>query len=182
VPVVCDFLEGEDTLLVVSEHLESSATVLKTKHDTAKNSIGNVRRQIVFGTTSVLASKGCVSVHAGDDTCVMGAASVSSLSGSAGGGAAAASYAATGRLLYPPKALPTDGSTMLLSVVETDAVGRRFTWSSPPGLSPSPGKMPEGFAVVTAGTVLDPTAVDSRALYFVSTGTHPWTVDAALAQ
>lgn len=185
-PVLCDFLDGEDTLIVVSENLDSSATVLKTKHDTVKNSINNVRGMIVFGSTSALASKGCVSVHAGDDSCVMGAATVpaavSALSGTASGGASSAAYAATGRLLYPPKALPNDGSSMIFGVVETDAVSKRYAWTNPPGLSPSPDQAPEGFAIVASGAVLDPASATHRALFFVSTRSEPWTVEAALAQ
>lgn len=183
-PMLCDFQDDEDTLLVVSESLASSATVMKSRHETPKNAVGNVRREIAFGTTSTFESRGCVAAFEGDDACAMGAAfvsSVGSLAGS-GGGAAAASYAATGRLLYPPKAAPASGAGMLVGVEELGVVARRFVWSSPPGLTPEPGLRRGGFAIVAAGTVLDATAVDQRALFFVDTGEVPWAVQRALSR
>lgn len=185
-PFLCDSLLDEDTLLVVSENLGSSATVLKTKHDTVKNSINNVRAAVVFGTTSTAATNACVAVHAADDTCVMGAAQVPAAAVSAVGGlvaiggAAAASYAATGRLLYPPKNPPAMGSTMRFGIAEPG--GQRVFWDSPGGLTPRAGKQPGGFAIVAAGSALSATAQPTqRALFFVDTTVAPWTVSGTLS-
>lgn len=168
----------DDTLLVVSENLTSPSTVLKTKHDTAKNSVNNVRLQIVLGTTSSLETTGCVAVLPTDDTCVMGAARL----GGAGGGAAQASYASTGLQLYPPSTSPAQGSTMRFGVEELGVVARRFVWANPAGLTPVADKAPGGFALVARGTVLDANAVDQRALLFVDTTTSPWTVKSSLSR
>ena len=178
-PYLCDFLNDEDTLIVVSESIDSSVTVMKSKHDTAKNSVGNVRRQIPFGTTSSIDTHACVALFAQDDTCVIGAAKV--LAG-AGGGAAAASYAATGMLIYPPLTAPAQGIPMRFGVEEIGVVSRRFVWDNPAGLTPGPGKVPGGFAIVTSGLALDATAIDKRALFFVETGGKAWTVESSLSR
>ena len=185
-PYLCDFQNGEDTLLVVSENLSSSATVMKSRHDTAKNSVGNIRRQIAFGTTSSLETRGCVAAFEGDNACVMGAAvvpavaSVSNLGG--GGGAAAAAYASTGMVLYPPTVTPASGAAMQVGVEESGVIAQRFFWGNPAGLTPVPGKAAGGFAIVASGTVLDATAAAKRALFFVNTGVTPWTVQATLSR
>ena len=134
-PYLCDFMNDEDVLLVVSENPGSSATVLRSKHDTAKNSVGNIRRTIAPGTTSNAETRGCVAVFAGDDTCVMGAANFS------GGGASSAAYAATGRMLYPPKAAPANGAPLLFAIDESTT---RFFWNNPLGLTPRTGKVMQG--------------------------------------
>ncbi len=167
-------LDDEDTLLVVSEDLTSSATVLRSKHDARKSVLSIIRRTIAFSATSTVDTKGCVLVLPGDDTCVMGAAVV--LAGS-GGGAASASYAATGLLLYPPAASPAQGTSMRFVVEESGVVARRFIWSSPAGLTPVADKAPGGFAIVGSGP-----GVDQRTLFFVDTTVRPWTVQASLAR
>lgn len=174
-------LGDDDVLLVVSEALDSSATVMKSRHETGKNAVGNVRRTIAFGTTLVGDTKACVAVAPSDDACVMGAAAVSAV-GTSGGGASSAAYAATGRLLYPPKAPPAQGTTMRFGVEELAAVTRQFLWESPPGLTPTAGRRPQGFAIVATGLALDPGAVDRRALFFVDTSVTPWSVQASLSQ
>ena len=180
-PYLCDFLSAEDTLLVVSENLDSSATVLKSHHDTVKNSVGNIRRPIVLGTTSTLETQGCVSVFPTDDTCVMGAAVVSSVS-SLKGGASSAAYAKTGRLLYPPKAAAVQGTSMRMGIEELGAVTERFFWDNPAGLTPVSGKAAGGFSIVASGRVLDATAATRRALFFINTAGTPWTVEASLSR
>lgn len=184
-PYVCDFLNDEATLLVVSENPSSSATVLKVKHDTAKNSVGNIRGFIAFSSTTVLETRGCVAVFPTDDTCVMGSAVVSAVSAvSAGGprgGASSAAYAATGRLLYPPK-VPPQGVPMVMGVAENGAVVRRFVWDDPAGLTPTTVHTPSGLVVIASGLVLDPAAIDRRALFFVNTDANPWTVQATLSR
>jgi hypothetical protein len=174
-------IDEDDLLLVVSDELSSSATVMKMKHDTAKNSVGNIRGMVVFGTTSRLETKACVALFPGDDTCLMGAAKVGSLAGN-NGGAAAASYAATGRLLYPPRLPPAQGTSMRFVVEEIDTLARHFAWDSPAGLTPVGDRSSNGFAIVAAGTVVDATALDQRALLFVDTTVTPWTVQASLSR
>jgi hypothetical protein len=172
--------DDEDTLLVVSEELGSSATVLKSKQDSTKSVLNTIRRTIPLATTSSLDTKGCVAVHPTDDTCVMGAAVVKLAGGAAP--AAQASYAATGRLLYPPATSPAQGTTMRFAVEELGVVARRFIWQSPAGLTPVADAAPGGFAIVAAGTALDATAVDQRALFFVDTTVRPWTVQGSLSR
>jgi hypothetical protein len=179
-PYLCDFLTDEDTLLVVSDNLDSSVTVMKSRHDTALNSVGNVRRQIAFGTSSSIDTNACVALFAQDDSCVIGPARIRLAGGSAP--AAQASYAATGRVLYPPDAPPAAGTPMRFRVEEIGIVSRRFDWANPPGLTPTAGKVPGGFAIVTSGLALDATAIDKRALFFVETGASPWTVESSLSR
>lgn len=182
-PWVCDFLLDEPTLLVASENPSSSATVLKARHEVAKNIIGNIRRPIVLATTSLLETRGCVAVFPTDDTCVMGAAVVTSVSGvsSGGGGASSAAYAATGRMLYPPKTAP-QGVPLVVAAVENGAIAQRFTWDDPAGLTPTTGQAPAGFAIVASGLVLDASAAARRALLFVNTDASPWTVQSSLSK
>ncbi len=170
-------LDDEDTLLVISEDLTSSATVLKSKKDAVKGVLNVIRRTIAFSTTSTLETKGCVLVLPTDDTCVMGPATVKA--GSYGGGspAAQASYAATGMVLFPPAASPAQGTSMRFGVEESGVVARRFMWLSPAGLTPVADKAPGGFAIVGAGP-----GVDQRSLFFVDTTVSPWTVQASLSR
>ncbi len=174
--------DGEDTLLVVSENVASSATVLKARRDVLVPA-PPVRRQVVFASTAALETTGCVAAFPGDDTCAMGVAAVSSVGSLAGGpgSAAAASYARLGQLLYPPKEPPM-GVAMLTSVDEVGVVNRRFVFSNPAGLTPEPGKAPGGFAIVASGAVLDATATARRALFFVDTTTTPWAVKSSLSK
>ena len=71
---------------------------------------------------------------------------------------------------------------MVFAADELDAVVHRFTWDSPLGLTPTDAGFPQGFAIVAAGTVLDPLATDKRTLFFVSTATSPWTVQASTSK
>lgn len=180
-PLVCDFDDGEATLLVVSENPASSATVLKSRDERAWRPAANVRRQIAFATTSSIESHGCVHLFAGDDSCAVGAAVVGAVAPVIGGPSSSA-YAATGRLLYPPLAPDPQGTPTIAQVDELGVVARRFTFADPPGLTPVAGKTAGGFAIVAAGTVLDATAVDQRALFFVDTSVSPWTVSRALSR
>lgn len=164
-------LDDEDTLLVVSENLSSSATVLKSNKAVLKSVLNIIRRTIPFSTTSSVETSGCVLVLPGDDTCVMGAAVVR---GGAGGGAAAASYASTGRLLYPPAISPAQGTSMRFVVEESGVVVQRFIWSSPAGLTPVADKAPGGFAIIGSSP-----GGAQRTLFFVDTTVSPWTVQAS---
>ncbi|MDP3153090.1 MAG: hypothetical protein Q8N23_10495 [Archangium sp.] len=166
-------IDEEDTLLVISENLTSSATVLRSKHDSRKSVLNTIRRTIAFSTTSNLETKGCVAVLPTDDTCVMGAAIV----GGGPGSAAQASYAATGMVLYPPATPPAQGTSMRFVVEESGIVARRFVWASPAGLTPVTDKAPGGFAIVGSGP-----GVDQRTLFFVDTTVSPWAVQASLSR
>ncbi len=167
-------LDDEDTLLVISEDLTSSATVLRSKHDAVKSVLNTIRRTIVFSATSTVDTSGCVAVLPTDDTCVMGAAVALAGSGSP---AAQASYAATGMVLYPPATSPAQGTSMRFVVEEAGIVARRFIWASPAGLTPVADKAPGGFAIVGSGP-----GVDQRTLFFVDTTVSPWTVQASLSR
>lgn len=175
-PYLCDFLMGEDTLVVLSENAASSATVLKSMRKGWDGVVKGGGSRFVGATTSTLDSRACVAVLPQDDTCVMGAAAVSSVGALAGGGhgAAAASYASTGRVLQPP--VKTIGVEPVRFVVEEqDAVARRFTWLNPPGLTPVQGTpRKSGFAVITAAVG----AADQRLLVFVDTSVTPWVASA----
>jgi len=176
-PSSCDFLNDHDTLMVMSENSPTSAAVLKA--DPLVYAAG-VRRTVVLGSTTGFETKGCVGVLPNDDVCAMGAASVSS-QGNVGGIATAAAYAATGRLLYPPRAV-SGGTTMQLLVEESGVLVRRFVWDNPPGLTPTPERVPGGFAIVAGSGTLDPRFPDKRALFFVDTGSQPWVLKTALSR
>jgi len=161
----------------MSENSPTSAAVLKA--DPLVYAAG-VRRTVVLGSTTGFETKGCVGVLPNDDVCAMGAASVSS-QGNVGGIATAAAYAATGRLLYPPRAV-SGGTTMQLLVEESGVLVRRFVWDNPPGLTPTPERVPGGFAIVAGSGTLDPRFPDKRALFFVDTGSQPWVLKTALSR
>jgi hypothetical protein len=177
-PYLCDFLTDEDTLLTVSENVGGSATVLKSGRKGWDGTVKGGSRYVAASTTSV-ETRGCVAVFAQDDSCVMGAAAVSSvgnLAGGAGGGAAAASYAATGRVLQPPA--KTLGVPVRFAIEEQGTVAQRFLWADPPGLTPAQGVKSSGFVVITPGAAADGTSIGRRALWFVDTSVTPWTVSA----
>ena len=180
-PYLCDFLNNEDTLLVVSDASPTSVSVLKSEPGMYAT---GARRPVVFGTTSIVESKGCVSVLPNDDQCTMGAAAVSSvgnLAGGAGGGAAAASYARAGRFLYPPKVVP-GGSVMRFDVEENAIILRRFIFDNPPGLTPTATRIPGGFAIVAPVGAVDPRFADKRALLFVDTTVQPWALVTSISR
>ncbi len=169
--LTCDALGGEDLLIIASEN---APLMLRRKHETAKNAVGNVRRPLVFTSTSTMGSTGCIAATLGDDACIMGAAAVSSVSSLAGGGggAAAASYAR--QLLYPPTVAPLSpqGTPAQLPLTYLEA-GQRFTFELPvdaPVLMSSHG----GFVVVAAGRSVDATATTKRAAFYVDTSQTPW--------
>lgn len=177
-PYLCDFLTDEDTLLTVSENVNGSATVLKSARKGWDGTVKGSSRYVGATTTSV-ETRACVAVFPQDDSCVMGAAAVSSvgnLAGGAGGGAAAASYAATGRVLQPPA--KTLGTPLRFGIEEQGTIAQRFTWTDPPGLTPVPGTKSSGFVVITPGAAADGTSIDRRALWFVDTSVSPWVVSA----
>ena len=70
---------------------------------------------------------------------------------------------------------------MRFGIRELGASPQPFVWSSPAGLTPAVGKVPGGFALVTSGAVLDAAASNKRALFFVDTGSNPWTVQGSLS-
>ncbi len=177
-PYLCDWLNGEDTLLVMSETGPNSASMLKA--DATVYAMG-VRRPIVFATTSVALNRACVGVLPNDDICIMGSAFVSSVGSLAGNGAGAsqASYAATGRMLYPPKSVP-GGTAMQFIVEEIGSISRRFIWDNPAGLTPTADRIAGGFAIV-AGNI-DPRFPDRRALYFVDTTVNPWVLSTSISR
>lgn len=175
-------MNGEDTLLVVSENVNSPATVMKYGRPVgqpAAAGLGSHRLLIPFATTSTVETTACVAAFQGDDTCAMGAAAVSSVGNLAGGAAAQASYARLGQLLYPPKEPPAAGTAMLTTVTE---LPQRFVFSNPAGLTPVASKFPGGFAIAAAGTSIDATAVQRRALFFVDTTVTPWKVQSSLSK
>ena len=71
---------------------------------------------------------------------------------------------------------------MSFVVEEAGEQAQRFQWGSPPGLTPSPDRSPNGFAIVAAGSALDASHGAGRALFFVSTDTVPWTVESSLSK
>lgn len=173
-PYLCDFLTDEDTLLTVSENVDGSATVLKSARKGWDGTVKGGSRYVAASTTSV-ETRGCVAVFPQDDTCVMGAAAVSSV-GNVGGGAAAASYASTGRVLQPPA--KTLGAPVRFGIEEQGVVAQRFFWADPPGLTPVQGVKKGGFVIITPGAAADGTSIDRRALWFVDTSVSPWVVSA----
>ncbi len=177
-PYLCDFANNEDTLLVISENSPSSVSVLKA--DPAPFD-AMVRKPIVLGATALVDTRACVSVLPNDDICTMGAASVTAASLGAIG--AASGYARAGRLLYPPKAV-SGGTSLLFTVEEAGIAPRRFIWDNPPGLTPaaSADHVAGGFAIIAAGTSLDPNAINRKALYFVDTAQQPWKLQTSLSR
>ena len=94
-----------------------------------------------------------------------------------------AGYARAGRLLYPPKAV-SGGTSLLFTVEEAGIAPRRFIWDNPPGLTPaaSADHVAGGFAIIAAGTSLDPNAINRKALYFVDTAQQPWKLQTSLSR
>lgn len=179
-PYLCDALVDADTLLLlgdVNRGFTTVSNVLKTKHDTVKNSINNVRA-LTPGTT--LAPEADVSMcfvtSTTDDVCVMGDAvpvNQASVHVSAGGGAAAASYAATGRLLPPAKVVPN--LPFKFAVDAWDDAGVKltrhtFSWGDQ-------AQVPaDGFVLVAPGELAstDTAAASKRSLVVVDTTSKPW--------
>ncbi len=177
-PNMCDFANGEDTLVVVSENSPSSVSVLKADpvpFDSA------VRKPIVLGATALVDTRACVSVLPNDDVCTMGAAQVTQAS--VGPIASATAYARFGRLLYAPKAV-AGGTSLTFTVDEAGIAPRRFIWDNPAGLTPTPqaDHVAGGFAIIAAGTSLDPLAINRKALYFIDTTQRPWRLQTSLSR
>lgn len=159
IPLVGGFGTGE-LLLIASEQ---PGVLRGGAHAPSRN-----RRELIFGSAVSAQATGCVGVAPNDDVCAMGTAisTVGALTNS-GGGAAAASYAATGRLLAPSNVNDATGQAPKLPFIYVED-GRRFDFSLPPTVV-APLASHGGFFVVAGGT-----AADLRTLHWVDTSTKPW--------
>lgn len=155
IPLVGGFGTGE--LLLIAA--EQPGVLRAGAHAPARN-----RRELIFGSVVNPQATGCIGVAPTDDACTMGAAI--SAAGS-GGGAASASYAATGRLLAPSNVNDATGAAPKLPFIYVEE-GRRFDFSLPPTIV-APLASHGGFFVVANGA-----AVDARTLFCVDTSTRPW--------
>lgn len=181
-PYLCDFLLDQDTLILIGDATDSSQRVRPVVVPRPTSESVNVAARVVVPVNAgdpSLEIKSCFAVFAGDDTCVMGAVTaVSSVAHL--GGAAAASYAATGRMapaLYPP-AQDAPG-VMPRFRVRQNVLGAAptafaFSWSEGHGLNAP------GLAIIAPGTLVNPANTDRRALLFVDTSVEPWTVTAPI--
>lgn len=161
---LCSPLGDGDVLIIASS---KPATMRMGQ----KNVIARGRRDLKFGSLVNGEATGCVAVGAGDDACIMGPAISALANGS--GGAAQASYAATGRLI-PPATVGPDATGAPPRIPFMYAEGpRRFDFVLP-GETVTNLASHGGFFVVGAGTAIDAAATDARSLFWVDSSTQPW--------